>query len=104
MAKTYDPEKNRAMKLRYNYGITVAQYDYMVKRQGGTCAICKRKPDSGGFCIDHDHACCPGKKACANCVRGLLCHYCNTALGGFRDDVESLKNAIKYIEDGGFFE
>lgn len=30
---------NRAQKLRYNYGITVAQYEYMVERQGGVCAI-----------------------------------------------------------------
>lgn len=95
---------NRAQKLRYNYGITVAQYEYMVERQGGVCAICKQKPDQTGFCVDHDHACCPGSKACASCVRGLLCSPCNRGLGAFRDSAESLKNAVKYIEDGGFFD
>ena len=30
-------------------------------------------------------------------VRGLLCHHCNKALGGFKDSVEILTKAIKYL-------
>jgi hypothetical protein len=40
--------------------------------------------------VDHCHK--TGK------IRGLLCHYCNIALGGFKDSIESLKKAIKYLE------
>jgi protein-arginine kinase activator protein McsA len=40
--------------------------------------------------IDHNHE--TGK------TRNLLCHSCNTALGGFRDSPEILTNAIKYLE------
>jgi hypothetical protein len=44
-----------------------------------------------GFCaspghaifIDHDHACCPGKRSCGRCLRGLLHRTCNVAVGYF---------------------
>ena len=31
-------------------------------------------------------------------IRGLLCHTCNSGLGMFKDNIEYLKNAIKYLE------
>jgi len=40
--------------------------------------------------VDHDHV--------TNKVRGLLCHHCNTALGKFKDDINIMKQAIKYLE------
>ena len=64
--------------------------------QGGVCAIC-RIADTN-LMIDHDHACCSGRKQpCSKCIRGLLCRHCNTALGWFADDAQRLAAAIEYL-------
>lgn len=63
------------------------------------CEICgTNEPNSRGWCIDHDHSCCDGKKACGKCVRGLLCQKCNTIIGFANDDLQILKAAISYLE------
>jgi len=31
--------------------------------------------------VDHNHACCPEKRSCGKCRRGLLCLRCNIGLG-----------------------
>lgn len=33
---------NRKHRLRVDFGISVEQYDEMLKRQGGVCAICQK--------------------------------------------------------------
>ncbi len=62
----------------------------LADRQKGVCMIC-RKPFSTDRvpCLDHGHE--TGK------IRGLLCTFCNMALGGFQDSIMSLENAIKYL-------
>ena len=72
--------------LQDRYGITEAEYERLRTAQHGCCAICGQKAK---LCVDHDHA--TGK------VRGLLCHNCNRALGGFKDRLDSLRNAVKYL-------
>ena len=98
-------ERIRANRLRSQYGIPRAFYEYLLKKQGGTCAICGvsetevdgqlGKPKELG--VDHDHRCCPGKKSCGRCIRGLLCRLCNNGLGMFRDDATILRRAIDYL-------
>lgn len=85
--------------LRRTYNITLDEYEAMVAAQDGRCAICSLPPESGGSLhIDHDHACCPDKcKSCGECIRGLLCSPCNTALGLLRDDVSRLSAAMNYL-------
>lgn len=49
--------------------------------------------------IDHDHSCCPkNKRSCGKCVRGVLCRDCNLGIGHFKDDIDLLKRAIKYLD------
>jgi hypothetical protein len=31
-------------------------------------------------CTDHDHECCPGRRSCGHCVRGVVCATCNSLL------------------------
>jgi hypothetical protein len=98
---------NRRRYLDYglaNYGLTRAGYLALLAAQDGLCALCRRAETtlnrSGEIrelAVDHDHACCPGKKSCGECIRGLLCHHCNTGLGAFGDSVARLLQASDYL-------
>jgi hypothetical protein len=52
------------------------------------CMICGKEEK---LVVDHDHE--TGK------VRGLLCNHCNRGLGHFRDSVQFLDLAAKYLKD-----
>jgi len=79
--------------------LSVTDYEDMLKQQNELCKICK-KPEtmlSNGktkvlkrLAIDHCHK--TGK------VRGLLCHRCNTGIGGFYESPELLQSAIDYLK------
>ena len=81
---------DRKSHLRRKYGITPAEYDELLDRQGGGCAICGRPPTPGiSLHVDHDHA--------TGAIRGLLCFRCNNALGDFDDDRDRLWAALAYL-------
>lgn len=82
----------RAEKLKYTYGITIDDYNNMLKSQKECCAICGTHKDDLKTIlgVDHNHQ--------TNKVRGLLCSKCNIALGGFHDDPILLMKAIKYLK------
>lgn len=103
-----NPEKYAQQKRNIRFremGMTQEDYDRMLAAQDGGCAICgTTDPNNGNserFAIDHDHRCCPPRKACPKCVRGLLCGTCNTGLGGFKDDTSLLLKAIAYLQAHG---
>ena len=63
------------------------------------CPICKRTIAEvnkynqkllGTWVLDHCHD--------TNTFRGYICKHCNDGLGGFRDDLTTVKNAVKYLE------
>jgi len=100
-----DKNKRRAPLLRIshlkrNFHWTLEQHDAMLLTQGGGCKVCDTKEPGGmgAFHIDHDHNCCPGKKCCGKCIRGLLCRRCNDTLGKVADSIELLKKMIAYLE------
>ncbi|WP_197541377.1 endonuclease domain-containing protein [Streptomyces davaonensis] len=68
-----------------HYNVTKEFIDLLLRFQEGRCAICG-VTDTGprAMHIDHDHACCAGRRSCGECVRGLVCSSCNFhALGWY---------------------
>lgn len=80
----------RAHMLRKKYKLTPEQYDEALLFQGGTCLICRSKPNRARLCVDHDHK--------TGVVRGLLCSGCNAALGLLKEDTNLLRRAADYLE------
>jgi len=86
-----DVLKNYQLKYLYNTSIDEIDAFYIVQK--GRCYICKRPffgENKVRMVIDHDHK--------TNLIRSLLCHGCNVGLGNFKEDINSLKNAVKYLE------
>jgi Recombination endonuclease VII len=84
--------KREASYLR-KYGITLVQYEEMLRAQGGVCALCKVPGKMGKYDkldVDHDHE--TGR------VRGLLCITCNHALGVLGDNSAALERALAYVK------
>lgn len=82
-------------KNRIRHGISYEKYLEMCAALDGKCQICQR--NDVALNIDHDHKCCPGPYSCGKCIRGLLCRDCNTALGKFKDDLDRMRAAVKYL-------
>ena len=79
------------------YGISIDQYLQLKDKTNGRCYICNKEELTKRHSIDHDHNCCPGKKSCGKCIRGILCHQCNTALGLLEENVDTLNSMILYL-------
>ena len=86
-------EKSKAYNLNRWYGITMEEYDEIYILQGGRCAICGIHQSELKKSLSVDHCHDTGE------VRGLLCGTCNLSLGGFGDNVDVLRNALKYLEN-----
>jgi len=83
-------EYDKHYYIKYNYGISLEEYNMFVVAQKGVCLICSKKCfRHKRLSIDHDHK--TGK------IRGLLCHKCNNGLGLFNDSPVLLKKAAEYV-------
>ncbi len=112
--KRVDPEKARAIRKRYiernadkirlrykayclrKYGITIEEFNRLVEKQHGVCAICGLPPSGSPpnntiLHVDHNHE--------TGQIRGLLCGKCNRGLGYFNDDKDVLASAIGYLNE-----
>src|SRR6266540_2418055 len=73
--------------LRRRYGMSLADRDALLARQGGVCGICKKHRR---LHVDHCHK--------TRKVRGLLCRGCNLGLGNYHDDPVLTRAATAYLE------
>ena len=92
------PRNPRAEMLWHRYKIREHEYDAMLEEQMYSCKICgihkddpTRRDADRPLAVDHDHN--TGK------VRGLLCANCNLALGAFKDNIDTLNTAIRYLNE-----
>lgn len=85
-ARTYTSENRQKWALKSRYGLALSDVQTMLEKQGGACAICVLPLTKHH--VDHCHS--TGK------VRGLLCHRCNTRLGGL-DDQQWRDAAMRYL-------
>ena len=78
-AREKDPHhasKQRNRVLKHRYGITASEYEALLAKQNGRCAICDTAAEntrSGKLYVDHQHN--------TGTTRELICPRCNTALG-----------------------
>ena len=82
--------KYSAIKVKYG----ISKQDYLLMIANG-CEICGSMDQ---LAVDHDHNCCPGKKTCGECVRGLLCKRHNWAAGNLNDSAEEALAMFEYLK------
>ena len=84
-------ERGKNTYLKRQYGITLQEKLEMVKSQDNKCGICQNEfKDTKDTCVDHNHA--------TGQVRELLCNHCNSAIGLFKENTETLKSAVIYLK------
>lgn len=81
------PSERRRRRLRDKYRLKPSDWDAMLIEQNGRCAICLCPMESPH--VDHDHN--------TGAVRGLLCKWCNLAIGYMKDDAARLRAAADYL-------
>lgn len=97
-ARLKNPERFKGYSLQRDYGMSVVDYNDLLKNQGGLCAVCgvpdgsERSNNNGSkrLSVDHDHV--------TGAIRGLLCASCNQALGQMMDSSVLLRKAADYLD------
>jgi hypothetical protein len=81
----------RRRKVIRSYGLTLEEYDAMVRRQRNRCKSCGGPPDGRWKKLHIDHCHKTGR------VRGLLCGKCNCAAGYLKDDPKRALALSRYL-------
>lgn len=95
--KECNQRRHRERLLKLQYSVTIEDYEQMLNRQDGKCAICGQTERELAFgrksvrrlCVDHNHV--TGK------ARGLLCRKCNSGVAMLGDDLSAIQRAYQYM-------
>jgi hypothetical protein len=88
-------ELSRIQFRAWNYGVSIEKIKELL---AGGCDVCG---SADRLHIDHDHDCCPtgaSPRSCGKCVRGVLCHSCNTALGLLQESPDRIEALLKHVQ------
>ncbi len=84
----YSRKADRISHYIRNYGLSIEDAKTLVENRTGMCKICS---NVAPLVVDHCHT--------TGLVRGLICSPCNSVLGYSKDNINTLKESIKYLED-----
>lgn len=91
--KTWIAKKDKEYSFIKNlrsYGMTIDDYNTLLKNQNGVCAICNKPPKvNKRLHVDHDHN--------TGLIRGLLCFRCNFGLSYFNENPDAMNRAYAYL-------
>jgi hypothetical protein len=84
--------KKKGIKTKEGAYFTLIDFKKVIEQCGSKCQICggDGSKHKKGLVVDHDHT--------TGVYRGILCAFCNTAIGYLQDDPEIMKKAINSIE------
>ena len=85
--KAHIARLTKEANLIRRYGLTLQEHEAFLTKHNNRCGICSTDED---LCIDRNHQ--------TKALRGVLCRHCNRALGAFKDSIERLQDAIKYLK------
>ncbi len=94
--KAYEKAYGKEYKWKRKFGLTPEDYNKMLLKQNGVCAICgnketiKRNGKIQDLAVDHCHE--TGEN------RGLLCQSCNLGIGKLKHDLFILEKAMEYLK------
>ena len=84
--------RNKSAKLRRFYGISLEEFDVMLKQQGFRCPGCGTDTPGGrGWNVHHSHK--------TNKILAILCHLCNRGSGLLADDPVRLRRLAEINEE-----
>jgi hypothetical protein len=103
--RALNPDRQHATDIKRNYGLPIEEYNRLLTEQECKCKICGRQHDPsikrGRLYVDHCHKGPKARSGEKAKVRGLLCSACNSAIGYFEDNIETLQKAIEYLKTNG---